>query len=72
MKINTVIKPNSKNDLVELVNDVYYVRTKAPAVEGKANTAAVALIAKHFKMPKSHVKIVRGATSRNKVIEITP
>lgn len=70
MKITVIIKPGAKNDAVELIDGIYNVRTKAPAVEGKANQAAVTLIANYLKVPKTRVQIVRGATSCHKVIEI--
>lgn len=70
MKITVVIKPNAKNDAVELIDGMYYVRTKAPAVDGKANEALIKIIAQYFKLPKTRVRIAHGATRRKKVIEI--
>ena len=71
LRICTVIKPNSKADSIEKVGDELLVRVKAPAVGGKANEAAVKLIAKYYDVPKTRVKLIRGATSRKKVFEIT-
>ena len=71
LRICTVIKPNSKADSIEKVGDELLVRVKAPAVDGKANEAAVKLIAKYYDVPKTRVKLIRGATSRKKVFEIT-
>ena len=71
MRICTVFKPNSKADSIEKVGDELLVRVKAPAVDGKANEAAVKLIAKYYDVPKTRVKLIRGATSRKKVFEIT-
>ncbi len=70
MKISIHVKPNAKADQVEIVDDIYVVRTKAQAVDGKANEAVVQLLAKHFGVPKSRVRIVLGPTGRHKVIEI--
>jgi uncharacterized protein (TIGR00251 family) len=42
----------------------------APPVDGKANKALIALLAKEFKAPKSKIKIVQGETSRDKLIEL--
>ena len=70
MKIYVSIKPSSKASSVEKAGDEYTVRVKEPAVDGKANEALVKLIAQHFKVPKTRVNIVRGATSRRKTIEI--
>ena len=54
-----------KND-----DDTLTVYIKAPAIEGRANTAAIKLLAKHFKVAPSKVKLVRGATSKYKIFEI--
>ncbi|WP_040788709.1 DUF167 domain-containing protein [Nocardia paucivorans] len=70
--VRATIKPNSrKGPLVETQADgtlLLYVR--APAVEGKANRAAVELLAEHFDVPKSAVRLVAGATSRYKRFDI--
>lgn len=71
MKINCHIKPGSKHDeSVELDGDVYIVRVKAPAVEGKANEATRRVLAKYFGVPPSRVSLVRGHTSSYKVFEV--
>lgn len=46
------------------------IYTKAPAIEGRANLAAVKLLAKHFGVASSKVKLVRGVASKYKVFEI--
>lgn len=70
MKITVHVKPNAKADQVEIVDDIYVVRTKARAVDGKANEAAVQLLAEYLGIPKTRLRIVLGVTSRHKVIEI--
>jgi uncharacterized protein (TIGR00251 family) len=46
------------------------VRVTAPALEGKANDAVVALLAKALGTPRGAVQVVRGATSRTKRISV--
>jgi uncharacterized protein (TIGR00251 family) len=46
------------------------LRLNAPAVEGKANKAAVEFIAKHFGIPRSRVILVSGEKTRHKVFEL--
>ena len=71
MKISCQIKPGSKHDEgVELLDDIYIVRVKAPAVEGRANEAARQALAKHFGVPPSHISLLRGHTSHYKVFEV--
>ena len=46
------------------------VRVSAPPLEGEANAALEKLLAKTFKIAKSHVSVVSGATARLKQVEI--
>lgn len=46
------------------------VSVTAVPEDGKANKAIVALLAKRWKLPKSALEVVRGATDRRKVLEI--
>ena len=73
MKISVHIKPNSRHreEVVENDDDTLTVYIKAPAIEGRANAAAIKLLAKHFKVASSEVKLVRGATSKYKLFDIT-
>jgi UPF0235 protein npun_R3528 len=72
MKISVRIKPNSRHreEVVKNDDDTLTVYIKAPAIEGRANAAAIKLLAKHFKVASSKVKLVRGATSKYKIFEI--
>ena len=72
MKISTHLKPNSRHREEVVANDdgSLTVYTKAPAIEGWANLAAVKLLAKHFGVSSSKVKLLRGAASKYKVFEV--
>ena len=72
MKISAKIKPNSRYREEVVANDdgLLTIYAKAPAIEGRANLAAVKLMAKYYGVAPSRVKLVRGAASRNKVFEI--
>ena len=72
MKLSVHLKPNSRHREEVVANDdgSLTVYTKAPAIEGRANTAAAKLLAKHFGVAPSKVKLVRGATSKYKVFEV--
>lgn len=72
MKVSVRIKPNSRHreEVVKNDDDTLTVYVKAPAIEGRANAAAIKLLAKHFKVAPSKVKLVRGATSKYKIFEI--
>jgi len=49
---------------------VLLVRVTAPALEGKANDAVVALLAKALGTPRGAVRLVRGGSSRTKRISV--
>ncbi len=72
MKVNVTIKPNStKGPLVELQADgVLVVYVREVAADNKANEALIKILAEYYDAPKSRVRIVRGATSRSKLVEI--
>jgi len=49
---------------------VLVVRVTAPAVEGRANAAAVRALARAFAVPPAHVRVVAGHSARTKLVEI--
>jgi len=59
-----------KNEIVGIHGDALKVRLTAPPVEGRANEALIAFLAKRLGVRKSQVEIVVGATSRRKMIRV--
>ncbi len=71
LTISVSVKPQAKNESVKKLSaSEYQVSVHAAAHEGKANRAVMELLAEHFRVPKSAVKIVRGETARKKIISI--
>jgi uncharacterized protein (TIGR00251 family) len=70
MKIRAKVIPNSKVEGVVREGDRFLVRVKEPAREGRANRAAIKLLAEHFGVSQRQVIISSGFGSRNKVIEV--
>ena len=72
MKISVHLKPNSRHREEVVPNDdgSLTIYTKAPAIEGRANVAATKLLARHFGVAPSKVKLLRGAASKYKVFEV--
>ena len=70
MKIRVKIKPNSRTEELSQEGDSFIVKVKEPPREGKANQAVIKLLAQHFGVPQSQVRIISGLRSRNKVIEV--
>ena len=70
MKIQVKVKPNSKTEEVSQENDNFIVKIKEPPKEGRANRAVIKLLAAHFGVSQSQVKILSGFRSKNKIIEV--
>jgi len=52
------------------VDGVLKVRVMAPAVEGAANNALIRLLAEEIGVSRRDVRIVAGATSRQKLVVV--
>ncbi len=61
---------SSKNQVAGLFGDALKVRLTAPPVEGEANEACCAFLAKLLEVPRSRVEIVSGHTGRNKLVGV--
>ena len=70
MKIQVKVKPNAKTEEVSQEGDSFIVKVKEPPREGKANQAVIKLLAQHFGVAKSRVRILSGLKSKNKVVEV--
>ena len=65
------VQPRSnENALVGWSGDIVKVRVTAPPVEGAANTACLSVLSKLLDVPLTHVSLVKGEHSRNKVVRI--
>ena len=63
--------PNApKSTVVGWLGDALRVKVHAPPVEGKANQALCDFLAGELDLPKRAVRLLQGATSRKKVVEI--
>jgi hypothetical protein len=56
--------------LVGKTNDEWKITLTAPAVEGRANRACTEFLARLLGLPRSAISIVRGETSRRKLVQI--
>lgn len=66
-----LIPRSSKNEIVGWQADGRLkIKITAPPVDGKANAALIEFLAKHFRVPKSTVEILRGATIPEKTVRL--
>jgi len=71
MKINVKVIPKSSvRHIVETLEGDLKVKLKSPPVGGQANKELIEALAKYYKVSNSQVEIVKGLTSKNKVVEI--
>jgi uncharacterized protein (TIGR00251 family) len=65
------VTPGAKHDSIEQTADgTWKIRLRARAVEGAANAALIEQLAEWLDVPKSHVRLVRGQSARQKVLAI--
>ncbi len=70
MRLKIRVIPNAKRRRVEREGEKIKVYVCSLPERGKANRELIEALSEHFKVKKSSVKIVSGAASREKVIEI--
>ena len=71
MKVNVLVKPNSKKESVtEDETGTLIIRVNAPPIDGKANQRVIELLSEYFKRPKSSIQLLHGSTGKKKIFEI--
>lgn len=70
MIVNIRVIPRARVQKIVADGDALRVYTNAAPSDGEANVAVIKMLAKHYDVPKSSIKIVRGVTSHDKVVEI--
>lgn len=64
--------PNApRSEVTGWLGDVLKVKVHAPPVEGRANEALCEFLADRLDLPRRAVTVLRGDTSRRKVIRIS-
>jgi uncharacterized protein (TIGR00251 family) len=70
-RLRVRVRPGaSRSEILGERDGVLVVRLSAPPVEGRANDALCRLLAKRLRVPPTSVEIVRGAKSRDKLVEV--
>lgn len=62
------ITPNASTKAIIIEGGRLLVKLTAPPVEGKANKGLIRFLAKRLGVPPSSISILRGHTSRDKVL----
>jgi uncharacterized protein YggU (UPF0235/DUF167 family) len=72
MRLEIHVRPNGSRTAVGGTHDgALIVRVVEPATAGRATAAALGAVADALGVPRRSVALVRGATSRRKIVEVT-
>ena len=61
---------SSRNKIGEAVGEELRVSVTAPPVDSAANEALVRLLAEQLDCPRNQIELIRGHTSRHKLVKI--
>lgn len=64
------VTPGARVETLEIVDGRLVVKVRAKPEDGKANDAVLALLAKALGLGTSRLRLLRGATSREKLVGI--
>ena len=71
MLVRVRVKPHARRQRIDVAEDgSLVVHVTSPPVEGRANQELIELLARHYNVSKSRVRIKAGASARNKLVEI--
>ncbi len=71
VRFEVQVAPRASREAVLGVHDGgLKIALKAPPVDGEANAALIAFLAKRLRVPKRDVSIVSGASSKRKKLEV--
>jgi uncharacterized protein (TIGR00251 family) len=60
----------SRNEIGEALGTELRIKVTAPPVDSAANEALVRLLAETLDCPRNRIELVRGGTSRHKVVKV--
>jgi hypothetical protein len=71
VRIHLQVQPRaSRTEVVGLHGEALKIRVAAPPVDGAANEAIIRFFADRLDVPRSQVRLTKGASRRRKVVEI--
>jgi uncharacterized protein YggU (UPF0235/DUF167 family) len=66
------VTPGARVETLEVAGEKLMAKVRAKPEDGKANAAVLALIAKALGVATSRLNLLRGATSREKIVKLEP
>lgn len=72
VRLTVKVTPGAnRNEVTGFTDDVLHVKVAAAPERGKANKELIAFLSGKLGLRKAAVTVLRGATSRTKILEIT-
>ncbi|WP_421851517.1 DUF167 domain-containing protein [Novosphingobium sp.] len=71
-RLSVRVTPGARSEGVEIMSGRVLAKVRAKPEDGKATAAVVDLLAQALAIPPSHIALLRGATSREKLFRIPP
>ena len=71
-KLALRVTPGARSEALKISEDAVLVKVRAKAKEGEANEAVLALLAEALGVAPSRLQMLRGATGRNKLVQLPP
>ena len=70
-KLPVQVYPNAaRNEITGCIDGVLHIKIAAPPVKGKANRELVDFLSRRLGISKGSIDIIKGHTSRNKIIAV--
>ena len=66
------VTPGARVEMIEIGEGALLVKVRAKAKEGEANEAVLALLAQALGIATSRLRMLRGATGRDKLVQLPP
>ena len=64
------VTPGAREEAVEIADGRLSLKVRARPADGEANEAVIALLARVLGVPRSSIELLRGATSREKLLRV--
>jgi uncharacterized protein YggU (UPF0235/DUF167 family) len=66
------VTPGARSEALEIGERVLLIKVRARAKDGEANEAVLALLAEALGTATSRLRMLRGATGRDKLVQLPP
>lgn len=66
------VTPGTRGEALGIGDGVLLVKVRAKAKDGEANEAVLALLAQALGVATSRLRLLRGATGRDKLVQLPP